>query len=167
MLKGLNFYPEGNISRSLYASTQMLSNDSDQGGFRFDHNFSGGDQLFLRYATAITSQIDPLSISGANVPGFPVGDDIRTHSVAASDTHRFSPGTIHTFRAGFFRNMFLFDKRPNRTPPSDLGFQYQPSLALSSGPPFLIVSGYASVGDPITDRGTPTRTPTSSAIRSR
>ena len=57
---------------------------------------------------------------------------------------------MQTFRASFFRNIFLFDERLNRTPPSDLGFRYQPALAAASGPPFLIVSGYASVGDPIT-----------------
>jgi hypothetical protein len=34
--------------------------------------------------------------------------------------------------------------------PSDLGFQYQPTLASAAGPPFIQVNGYASIGDPIT-----------------
>ena len=146
----LKFYPLGNISPSLYASTVMATNNYDQGGFRLDHNFSSGDQLFLRYATSSTSQIDPLPIAGAGVPGFPVGDSIRTHSVTVSETHVFSPGTLQTFRAAFFRNEFIFGQRLNSTPPSALGFQYQPTLGLAAGPPYLIVSGYASVGDPIT-----------------
>jgi hypothetical protein len=146
----LQFYPLGNISPSLYASTVMATNNYDQGGFRLDHNFSGGDQLSLRYATSSTGEIDPLPIAGAGVPGFPVGDSIRTHSVVISDTHLFSAGTLQTFRAGFFRNEIILGQRLNSTPPSALGFQYQPTLGLAAGPPYLIVSGYASVGDPIT-----------------
>ena len=62
----------------------------------------------------------------------------------------FLPRVVQTVRAAFFRNEFLFDRRLNTTPPSALGFQYQPTLEVSAGPPFLIVSGYASVGNPIT-----------------
>jgi hypothetical protein len=146
----LGLYPLGNISPSLCSSTQVLTNDSDQGGFRLDHIFSDGDQLFLRYATSSANGIDPLSINGADIPGFPVGDSIRTHSVVVSETHLFSPSTVQTFHASFFRNEFLFDERLNHTPPSALGFSYQPTLGIAAGPPFLIVSGYASAGDPIT-----------------
>src|SRR5579862_5457513 len=149
-LKELNYYPPGNISPSLYSSTVMGSNNYDQGGFRLDHNFSQGDQLFLRYAVSNTGEIDPLPIAGAGVPGFPVGDSIRTNSATVSETHLFSPGTLQTFRAAFFRNEFIFGQRLNQTPPSDLGFQYQPTLGLAAGPPYMIVNGYASVGDPIT-----------------
>ena len=149
-LNALNYYPLGNISPSLYSATVMGSNNYDQGGFRLDHNFSQGDQLSLRYATSYTTQLDPLPIAGAGVPGFPVGDSIRTHSVAASETHLFSPGTLQTFRAAFFRNEFIFGQRLNSTPPSDLGFEYPPTLGIAAGPPYLIVNGYASLGDPIT-----------------
>lgn len=147
--KALAFYPLGNISPSLYSSTVMATNNYDQGGFRLDHTFSGGDQLFLRYATSSMGEVDPLPIAGAGVPGFPVGDSIRTHSVNISETHVFSPGALETFRAAFFRNEFIFGQRLNSTPPSALGFEYQPTLGLAAGPPYLIVSGYASVGDPI------------------
>lgn len=146
----LQFYPLGNISPSLYAATQVGTNNYDQGGFRLDHYFSAGDQLFVRYATSSTSEIDPLPIAGAGVPGFPVGDNIRTQSVTASETHLFSPDTLQTVRAAFLRNVFIFGQRLNSTPPSALGFDYQPTLGIAAGPPYLIVSGYASVGDPIT-----------------
>ncbi len=145
----LQLYPLGNVSPSLYTATQVGTNNYDQGGFRLDHNFSEGDQLFLRYATSSTSEMDPLPIAGAGVPGFPVGDSIRTQSVTASETHVFSPSTLQTFRAAFFRNEFIFGQRLNATPPSALGFQYQPTLGLAAGTPYLIVSGYASLGDPI------------------
>ena len=145
----LQLYPLGNISPSLYAATVVGTNNYDQGGFRLDHNFSSGDQLFLRYATSSTGEIDPLPIAGAGVPGFPVGDSIRTQSVTASETHLFSPNTLQTVRAAFFRNEFIFGQRLNAAPPSALGFEYQPTLGLAAGTPYLIVSGYASLGDPI------------------
>lgn len=84
------------------------------------------------------------------MPGFPVGDSVRTQSVTASETHLFSPNTLQTFRAAFFRNEFIFGQRLNAAPPSALGFEYQPTLGIAAGTPYLIVSGYASIGDPIT-----------------
>ena len=146
----LQYYPAGNLSPSLYSATVMGSNDYDQGGLRLDHNFSDRDQLFVRYATSSTGEFDPLPIAGAGVPGFPVGDSIRTHSLAGGETHLLSPGALNTFRAAFFRNVFIFNQRQNQTPASSLGFDYQPTLGLASGIPYLIVSGYASLGNPIT-----------------
>ncbi len=149
-LNELNYYPLGNVSPSLYSATVMGSNDYDQGGFRLDHYFSEGDRLFLRYATSSTGEIDPLPIAGAGVPGFPVHDHITTNSATVSETHVFSPSTLQTFRVAFFRNEFIFGQSLNHTPPSDLGFDYQPTLGLAAGPPYMIVSGYASLGNPIT-----------------
>ncbi len=149
-LNELNYYPLGNISPSLYASTVMGANNYNQGGFRLDHNFSEGDQLFLRYASSYTSELDPLPIAGAGVPGFPVTDALRTNSATASETHLFSPNTLQTLRVAFFRNEIIFGQSLNHTPASDLGFQYQPTLGIAAGPPYMIVSGYASLGDPIT-----------------
>ena len=146
----LQFYPLGNIAPNLFSSTQILTNDSDQGGGNFDHVFSEQDQLSLRYAYAVGSNVNPLSTAGADVPGFPVGDDLATNSVNLSETHIFSAGTVNSLRAGYFRNTFFFDKHLNRTPPSELGFTYPSTLGAAEGPPFFIVNGYASVGDPIT-----------------
>ena len=148
-LKALQLYPLGNLSPSLYASTQMMANNYDQGGFRLDHYFANGDQLFARYATAATNSIDPLPMGGANVPGFGVGNDSRTHSAELSHTHVFSPATVQTVRVAFFRNDLLFTQHINTTPASALGFQYQPTENAAIGPPYLIVSGYASAGDPM------------------
>jgi hypothetical protein len=53
-------------------------------------------------------------------------------------------------RFSYLRNKFLFGEGINHEPPSQLGFQYQPSLDAALGPPFIQVGGYASVGDPIT-----------------
>lgn len=149
-LKNLQSYPLGNVSPSLYVSTQMLTNNYDQGGVRLDHYFGNGDQLFARYATSSNNSIDPLPIDGAAVPGFPVSNEGRTHSLVVTDTHHYSPRTIQSVQAGFFRNAFLFDERLNHTDPATLGFDYKPTLGIAAGPPYLIVSGYGSAGDPIT-----------------
>jgi hypothetical protein len=144
------FYPHANAGPNLFVTTQTMQNGTDQGGLRYDHVFSERDQLSIRYARSAGSDVDPLSVAGANVPGFPVGEDLSTESFAVSETHLFSGSTLNNFRAGFFRNLFDTDKPLNKTSPQELGFNYDSTLAAAQGPPFFIVSGYASVGDPIT-----------------
>jgi len=149
-LKAENLYPLGNLSPSLFSSTQILTDNYNQGGFRFDHYFGNNDQIFARYATSSLYMFDPLPINGSNVPGFPVADDITTNSFTISDVHLFSPRTVQTIRAAFFRNVFFYEEAQNHTPASSLGFQYAPTLSAATGSPYLIVSGYADVGNPIT-----------------
>jgi hypothetical protein len=143
-------YPLPNIGTNVFESTQLGSTNYNQGGFRFDHYFGASDQLFGRYSTSSLHQFDPLPIAGAGVPGFPVTDDIVTNSGTASWVHLISPQTVQTVRGSVFRNVFLNGQAVNHTPGSDLGFQYQPTLGLNEGVPYLIVSGYASLGNPIT-----------------
>ena len=96
------------------------------------------------------TQVDPLSISGANVPGFPVGETFRAQNASIDETHSFTPTLINVARFSFLRNKFLFGLASNHEPPSSLGFQYSPTLPIEAGPPFIEVYGYASVGNPIT-----------------
>jgi hypothetical protein len=142
-------YPLPNIGANVFESTQIGSTNYDQGGFRLDHYFGAGDQLFARFSTSQLNQLDPLPIAGAGVPGFPVTDRIVTNSATASWVHLISPRTVQTIRASFLRNEFVEGLASNHTPGSSLGFQYQPTLGLNQGVPFLIVSGYASLGNPI------------------
>jgi hypothetical protein len=146
----VRYYPHANAGPNLFVTTEVMTNDADQGGGRYDHIFSERDRLSIHYARAVSSNVNPLSVAGANVPGFPVGEDISTHSASVSETHLFSGSTLNILRIGFFRNVFNTDNPLNRTSPRDLGFQYDSTLAAAEGPPFFIVSGYASIGDPIT-----------------
>jgi len=68
----------------------------------------------------------------------------------ALSPHSFGAAMVNSFRAAYFRHSFLFDKRLNRTSPRELGFNYDTTLDAAQGPPFFIVNGYASIGDPIT-----------------
>ena len=149
-LKAEALVPLPNIGPSLFSSTQLLTNNYDQGGFRLDHYFSNNDQLFLRYAASSQHELDPLPINGSGVPGFPVADDITTNSATVSWVHLYTPSLVQTVRAAFFRNVFLEDAATNHSPASDLGFTYQPTLASELGDPYLIISGYADIGNPIT-----------------
>jgi len=79
-----------------------------------------------------------------------VTNDVTTNSATVSHVHLFSPKLVQTARLAFFRNVFLQGAATNHSPASDLGFTYQPTLASALGAPYLILSGYTDVGNPIT-----------------
>jgi outer membrane receptor protein involved in Fe transport len=146
----LPFFPLPNTGTNGFIATQTLSENNDQFGVRLDHYLSRVDTLNFRYMYSSGPTTDPLSPVGANVPGFPVGEDDRAQNFVAQETHVFSPNTIGVARFSFVRNKFLLDEHLNHESPSDLGFEYDPTLPSAAGPPFIQVGGYASVGDPIT-----------------
>jgi len=149
-LAAAKLFPLPNGAQNVYQTTQMESDNYNQGGFRYDHYFGNNDQIFARYAASAANTLDPLPINGSNVPGFPVTDAITTNSFTVSDVHIISPQTVQTVRLAFFRNAFIYEDAQNHTPGSSLGFAYPPTLGTNAGIPFLIVSGYADVGNPIT-----------------
>jgi len=142
--------PTPNLGLNTFTTTQTLSETNDQFGMRIDHYLTPADTLNFRYMFSAGPTANPLSPAGANVPGFPVDEDDRAQNFVAQETHTFSPSVIAVARFSYLRNKFLFDEHVNDESPTDLGFQYQPSLASADGPPFIQVGGYASVGDPIT-----------------
>jgi hypothetical protein len=146
----LAFYPFPNQGANTFVTTQSKPENGDQFGLRFDHYLTSQDTLNFRYSFNQGSVTDPLSTAGANVPGFPVGEDQRAQNFVAQETHTFSPSLVAIARFSFLRNKFLFDEHLNHIDPASLGFTYQPSLESASGPPFIQVAGFASVGDPIT-----------------
>jgi len=149
----LNFYPlpnQGPGQPNTFITTLSKSVNNDQFGLRFDHFLTAKDNLNFRYMYSAGPTNDPLSPSGANVPGFPIGEDDRAQNFVVQETHVFSPAIIGVARFSYRRNKFLFDQHINHQLPSDLGFQYDPTFAAAAGPPFIQVAGYASVGDPIT-----------------
>jgi outer membrane receptor protein involved in Fe transport len=146
----LPFFPLPNSGENSFITTQTLSQNTDQFGLRLDHYLSHMDTLNFRYMYSAGPTTDPLSPVGANVPGFPVGEYDRRQNFVAQETHVFSPTTIAVARFSYLRNKFLLDQHLNHESPAQLGFQYQPTLPSAAGPPFIQVSGYSSVGDPIT-----------------
>jgi hypothetical protein len=146
----LDLFPLPNSGTNVFTSTQIVRQDTNQYGVRLDHYLAASDILNFRYAISDGSQFNPIPTSGASVPGFPVGQEQRAQNFVAQETHTFSPAMIGVFRLSLLRNKFLYGERSNHTTPASLGFQYDPSLDVAIGPPFIQVNGYTTVGDPIT-----------------
>ncbi len=146
----LPFFPLANRGTNTFTTTQTLHQDDNQFGGRIDHYLSSTDSLNFRYMFTNTARFCPLSTSGANLPGFPVGESHRAQNFAAQETHTFSPTLVSVVRFSFLRYKFLFDEHLNHLPASTWGFQYSPSLAVAAGPPFIQIGGYSQIGDPIT-----------------
>ena len=149
-VKLLSLFPEPNVGTNIFNSTETLQENSDQFGVRLDHYLSPRDTLNFRYLFSDGDRFDPLSTSGASVPGFPVGENHRAQNFVVQETHTFTPAMVGVFRFSYLRNKFLFDEHLNHTSPASLGFGYDPSLPAAEGPPFIQVNGYTTVGDPIT-----------------
>jgi hypothetical protein len=149
-LRVIELYPLGNVSPSVYTSTLVTHNNSNQVGGKLDYHASAGDQLSFRYSFSSGENMNPISIRGSDIPGFPVQDDLQTHSATISYLKLLSPATVHSARVAFFRHTFDFDQRMNKTPPSAFGFQYESASELGKGVPFFNVNGYSPVGGAIT-----------------
>jgi outer membrane receptor protein involved in Fe transport len=146
----LPFFPSPNSGSNGFIDTATLVENNDQFGLRIDHYLTPADNLNFRYMFSTGPTTNPVSPSGASVPGFPVGEYDRAQNFVSQETHVFSPTTIGVLRFSFLRNTFLLSQHLNHQSPTDLGFQYQPTLPEAAGPPFIQIGGYASVGDPIT-----------------
>jgi len=149
-LNVLNLYPLGNVSPSIYRATLMSRSYSDQAGARVDVNASTSDQIFARYSYSGGYNINPVSVRGSDVPGFPTRDDLGTHSAVLSENHILSPSAINSAQLSYLRHRFFFDQRLNQTPPSALGFGFTPANTEGQGPPFFNISGYTPIGGAIT-----------------
>ncbi|MDX2154072.1 MAG: TonB-dependent receptor [Bryobacteraceae bacterium] len=146
----LALYPAGNVSPTIYRETVVTTNDFDQAGGRVDLNQSERDQFFVRYSFSGGHDINPVSVRGSEVPGFPTRNNISGHNSALSWNHIFAPTVQNSARLTFFRYVFDFDRRLNQTPPRALGFDLDSASALGQGPPFFNISGYSPIGGAIT-----------------
>jgi Carboxypeptidase regulatory-like domain/TonB dependent receptor len=151
-------YPLGNVSPSIYRETLVGRNELQQAGGRIDVHSSANDQFFGRYSYSGGHNINPISVRGSDVPGYPTRDDLSTHSALVSNTHIFSPAVANAFRATWFRHRFFFDQRLNQQPPSDLGFGFAAANSAGQGPPFFNISGYTPIGGAITGPRNSTQT---------
>ena len=114
----------------IYQATVVGTNDYNQAGGRVDYNLSEKDQLFARYSYYGGYDLNPVSVWGTSVPGFPTRDNSSTDAGELSSTHSFSPTLNNSARFTVLRYLFDFDLRENQTPPSALGFEYNSASAL-------------------------------------
>jgi hypothetical protein len=146
----LAMYPIGNVSPSIYRETLIGESDLDHAGGRVDVILSQASQVVGRYAYSGGHTINPVSVRGTDAPGFPTRDDLSTHMATVSSTHVISPVLFNSARVSYLRHRFFFDQRLNQTPPSALGFGFEPANAVGQGPTFFNVAGYSPIGGAIT-----------------
>jgi TonB dependent receptor len=151
-------YPLGNVSPSIYRETLVGRNRLHEAGARVDVNATSKDQVFARYSYSGGHNINPVSVRGTDVPGYPTRDDLTTHSALFSSTRILSPALANALRVTWFRHEFFFDQRLNRRPPSELGFGFESANEIGQGPPFFNVSGYTPIGGAITGPRNSTQT---------
>lgn len=143
-------YPIGNTTPSVYTSTLVGTNNYDQTGLRLDLHRTDYDSYFLRYSYFTGLNVNPVSVRGSDLPGFPTRDDYTVHSAVIGNTHLFGAHVSNNVQVSFFRYGFLFDQRLNQNRPRTLGFNYDSASAIGQGPPFFNLSGYSPVGGAIT-----------------
>ena len=146
----LQYFPEPNVGTNLYSASGEINNNYNQFGIKIDDYLTPRDNLNFRYSFYQSSDVNPLSPQGASVPGFPVGSNQRAQNFVAQETHTFTPTLVGVLRFSFLRNKLLDSQSQVHTPPSSLGFQYSSSLPIAEGPPFIQISGYTNIGNPIT-----------------
>jgi hypothetical protein len=143
-------YPLGNVSSNVYTATVVGTNDDDQTGIRLDFHQNDKSQFFTRYSWFTGYNINPVSVRGSDLPGYPTRDDFTADSIVGAHTWLLSPSMTNAFEASYFRYEFLFDQRLNQTPPSALGFDFLSASQIGQGPPFFNLAGYSPVGGAIT-----------------
>ena len=143
-------YPYPNAGGNTYTDTIVGTNDYDQAGLRLDLHQNDRSQYFSRYSYYTGFNINPVSVRGSDLPGFPTRDDFAVHSLVGSHTYLISSKTTNSFLASYLRYQFLFDQRLNRTPPRTLGFDYDSASTIGQGPPFFNLAGYSPIGGAIT-----------------
>jgi len=147
-----NLYPNPNNSTNPYSfiATVVGTNNDDQTGLRFDFHQNDRSQFFGRYSFFTGLNINPISVRGSALPGYPTRDDFTAHSLVGAHTYLLSSKITNSFEASFLRYQFLFDERLNKTPPRSLGFDFDSASQIGQGPPFFNVSGYSPIGGAIT-----------------
>ena len=108
----VSLYPLGNVSPSIYRATLVGENDLDQAGGRIDYNLSNSSQIFGRYSYSGGHNINPISVRGTDVPGFPTRDDIETHAATLSSTHILSPSLTNLVRGTYLEYRVLLRPAP-------------------------------------------------------
>lgn len=157
-VKAAGLYPAGNTTETVHTETVITENDTNQAGVRGDWQPSERARWNARYSFSDGFNVNPISIRGSDLPGFPVRDDLRTHSFTLGETLIFTPNVMGSFRAALFRHTFLFDQRLNQASPREFGFNYDSASPQGQSLPFFNVNGYSPVGGAITGPRTSAQT---------
>ncbi len=155
-IKLMNLFPNENVIQggtqtNNYNTVRGLTDDANSFDVRIDHNFSEKDHIFGRYSWADIVRFRPAPFEGvADGGAYGDGDEtVRTHGLAVSHTHTFSPTLLNEVRFGFSR------EGSNRLPPlgndvsnipNSFGIPGIPQVEGNGGLPTLNVGGLTRLG---------------------
>ena len=115
----LNLYPLGNVSPSIYRETLVTINRTTRRVRGLTSTRPDQSQLFARYSYSGGHNINPISVRGSDVPGFPTRDDIGdARGDLVGDAHAVVRADQQRCAVNYLRHRFFFDQRLNRTPPA-------------------------------------------------
>ena len=130
----VSVYPLGNVSPFIYRARSSAKTISIRP--------AGGSTTTCRTQprswrySSPAGNINPISVRGTDVPGFPTRDDIETHAATLSSTHILSPSLTNLVRGTYLEFELFFDQRLNRIAAERPGFGYGFLNDVGQGPPF-------------------------------
>lgn len=133
--------------------------DSNQYGFRVDHQFGAKDNVFGRFSGQNFSLIDPEALTLPILPNRLIGnsqsidgatEDLGAYGLAIGWNHIFSPQLISETRLGFTRQRTFFPNAlqgTNAAEAAGIANVNRPDVAYSGGLPILSIGGFTSLGE--------------------
>lgn len=128
-----------------YMDVRNETQDWNQGTFRIDHNFRGGDLIFARYSGSSEVGFSPI-----NLPGFGVFNNNLSQQAVGSWTHTLTPAILNTASIAASRlSMFAQSQNDNvNNIVGQLGIQGVGFGGPGAwGAPWFAVQGYSGFGD--------------------
>ncbi len=147
-------YPAPNLPGAFnnYAANQATANRGDELDSRFDEQLTSKDSSFFRYSRGVgeTRQggvFAPPGNGGGGFGSYPIDVPVWAWSLAAGETHIFSPSLVNEFHAGYTHNSS--NQTPLATTPlfNQFGFAGIPPSTQINGLPTITLTGYSALGD--------------------
>ena len=153
-LKLAALYPQPNLPGLVnnYGYNQGLTLNADELDARFDEQIAQNDLAFVRYSRGITENdqgavFAPPGSGGSGFGQYPLNQPVRAWSIAAGETHIFTPALVNEFHAGY-THLDSNQIGPESEPLFDqFGIKGIPPLAGLTGLPQITLAGYSSLGD--------------------
>ena len=152
-------YPLGNVSPSIYRETRRRAQPACiRPAAASTCTVVRDDQYFGRYSYSGGHNVNPISVRGTDVPGYPTRDDLSTHSAMLSSTRIFSPALDELAARHLVPPRLLLRSAAEPDAAERARVRVRIRERAGQGPPFFNVSGYTPIGGAITGPRNSTQT---------